>query len=154
MNSKTCCFTGHRQICNDDYINIKDALKSQIVKMIKNNVTNFICGGALGFDTIAAETILELKALYPSIKLIMILPCLNQTEKWKTKDIMKYNKILKLADSVKVLSQNYFNGCMHQRNRYMVDNSSYCVCYIRKNNGGTAYTLNYAVKKGLKIIYL
>ena len=45
-------------------------------------------------------------------------------------------------------------GCMHKRNRHLVDNSSVCVCYLNKENGGTAYTVDYAGKKGLEIINL
>ena len=43
---------------------------------------------------------------------------------------------------------------MHKRNRHLVDNSSVCVCYLNKENGGTAYTVDYAGKKGLEIINL
>ena len=43
---------------------------------------------------------------------------------------------------------------MHKRNRHLVDNSSVCVCYLNKENGGTAYTVRYAGKKGLEIINL
>ena len=41
---------------------------------------------------------------------------------------------------------------MQQRNRHLVDNSSYLICYKRKNTGGTVYTYNYAKKKNLHII--
>jgi len=41
---------------------------------------------------------------------------------------------------------------MHKRNRHLVDNSSVCVCYLNKENGGTAYTVDYAGKKGLELI--
>lgn len=43
-------------------------------------------------------------------------------------------------------------GYMHKRNRYLVDNSSVCVCYLTEDTGGTAYTVNYAIKSGLKVI--
>ena len=44
------------------------------------------------------------------------------------------------------------SGCMHVRNRHLVDFSSYCICYQTKETGGTAYTVNYAKENGL-IIY-
>lgn len=43
---------------------------------------------------------------------------------------------------------------MFKRNRHLVDNSSVCVAYLTANSGGTAYTVNYAESKGLKIINL
>ena len=43
---------------------------------------------------------------------------------------------------------------MFERDRYLVDNSDLLVCFLRKNRGGTFYTVNYARKKGKKIIEL
>ena len=40
---------------------------------------------------------------------------------------------------------------MHQRNRALVDRSAFCICYLRTQTGGTAYTVRYAREKGLKI---
>lgn len=51
-------------------------------------------------------------------------------------------------------AQQYTKGCMHKRNRHLVDNSSVCVCYLNRESGGTAYTVNYAKKNGLEIINL
>ena len=41
---------------------------------------------------------------------------------------------------------------MQKRNRHLVDNSSACICYLTKSAGGTAYTVNYARRMGLRII--
>ena len=43
---------------------------------------------------------------------------------------------------------------MFKRNWYPVDISSICVCYLNCYKGGTAYTVNYAKQKGLRIINL
>ena len=151
MRNKTCCFTGHRQIGNNES-EIRSKLKNELIKLINKGVIYFGTGGALGFDTIAAETIIELKKNFPHIKLILVIPCANQTELWSNKDIEKYNLIKCQADKIKILSPYYYDGCMLARNRHMVDCSSTLICYIRKNSGGTYYTLNYAQKKGLNII--
>ena len=52
------------------------------------------------------------------------------------------------------VSRQYTRGCMHERNRHLVDNSSVCVCYLNRESGGTAYTVDYAKKQGLEIINL
>ncbi len=109
----------------------------------------FGAGGARGFDTLAAQTIIELKQTYPQIKLILILPCKNQTLKWSEKDISSYEYLKSKADKIVILSDKYYNGCMQARNRHMVNHSKYIICYKRKTSGGTAYTVNYANKKGL-----
>ena len=41
---------------------------------------------------------------------------------------------------------------MFKRNRHLVDNSSVCIYYLTKEDGGTAYTVNCARQKGLKVV--
>jgi uncharacterized phage-like protein YoqJ len=62
--------------------------------LIRHGATHFYAGGALGFDTIAALTVLRLKKLYPQIKLCLILPCKNQTKMWSESDRAIYEGIL------------------------------------------------------------
>ncbi len=154
MREKTCCFTGHRYILENKKEEIKDKTKEEVIKLINKGVIYFGTGGAIGYDTIAAEIVLELKEIYSNIKLILILPCFDQTKGWKEKDIEKYSGIKKKADKVRVLSERYYIGCMHTRNRYMVDNSAYCICYCKKTSGGTFYTVNYALKNNTNVIYI
>lgn len=122
--------------------------------MIKNGIKIFYSGGALGFDTYAAEMVLKAKKKHKDIQLIMAYPCKNQTSGWQKADIDKYTIIKDAADKYIYVSDDYFRGCMHKRNRYLVDNSSYCVCFLNKSQGGTAYTIKYAQKNGLKITNL
>lgn len=49
---------------------------------------------------------------------------------------------------------HYYKGCMHQRNRVLVNNSSTCICYLTQTEGGTAYTVNYARNSGLSVFNL
>ena len=105
-----------------------------------------------GFDTIAAQAVLSVKETHPEVKLILVLPCENQTKYWKQQDIDVYNNIKLRADKVKVLAPHYYNGCMQKRNRHLVDCSSTCICFLTKHEGGTAYTVDYAKQKGLYLI--
>ena len=68
--------------------------------------------------------------------------------------MQEYERIKALADKVVYTSQEYTKGCMHRRNRHLVDHSSVCVCYLTKKDGGTAYTVDYAEKQGLEIVNL
>ena len=43
---------------------------------------------------------------------------------------------------------------MQVRNRYLVNQSSKCICYLEKNTGGTKYTVDYALSKNLQVINL
>ena len=151
MKERTCCFTGHREIEEKDYAELKKKTKSIIISLIEKGVFFFGAGGARGYDTLAAETVLELKKDYPQIKLILFLPCPDQTRGWIEADIRKYNYIKESADKVVYTADHYYRGCMHVRNRHLVDNSNYCICYLTKETGGTAFTVNYANKQGLMI---
>lgn len=149
---KTCCFTGHRNIPANEYEKIENTLEETIISLIKKGVCYFGAGGALGFDTMAALTILKLKEKYPHIKLILVLPCENQTYKWQQKDIDIYENIKSKCDKYVYTSKNYYNGCMFKRNKHLVNNSKYCICYLTKKTGGTAFTVNYAIKNDLTVI--
>lgn len=151
MKEKTACFTGHRKIPPEQYKYISEQLEKEIIKSIADGYCFFGTGGALGFDTLAAQTILRLKNQYPQIRLILVLPCRNQTKGWKAEDIREYERIKLLSDKVVYVSDYYYSGCMIKRNRHLVNNSSLCICYKTKNTGGTAYTVDYARKSGLKI---
>jgi len=83
--------------------------------------------------------------------LILVLPCLAQTRGWSIEDVEIYEDIKNKADKVVYTSQEYTRGCMHKRNRHLVDNSSACIAYLTKNKGGTAYTVDYATKHGLTV---
>lgn len=152
MKEKTCCFTGHRKIPSESLPAISRKLKETLIFYIENGYRYFGAGGALGFDTLAAQTVLLLKQHYPWIKLILVLPCKDQAKRWSAQEIEEYERIKSSADKVVYTSEHYYSGCMHKRNRHLVDNSSLCVCYLTERTGGTAYTVEYAAKNNLTVI--
>ena len=153
IKDKTCCFSGHRIISNNDYDKVYKKTKQIVVDLIKNKgIRYFETGGALGFDTLAAQVVLDLKKEYPQIKLILVLPCANQTMRWNQRDIEVYDDIKSKADKVVTLSECYYEGCMQDRNRYLVQGSNYCVCYLKNVYSGTGYTVRYAEQQGLKVL--
>jgi len=86
MRDRTACFAGHRKIPIMQVHTIKKSLKVAIVSLVEQGYCFFGTGGALGFDTIAAQTVLDLKKDYPQIKLILVLPCPSQAKRWREKD--------------------------------------------------------------------
>ena len=152
INEKSVCFTGHRKIPPEQYKSITGRLDKVLIQLIEQGYRYFGAGGALGFDTIAATAVLHQKERYPQIKLILVLPCKTQTRGWDKADIKLYEDIKAKCDKSVYTSDEYTKSCMFKRNRRLVDNSSVCVCYLTENKGGTAYTVNYARQKDLKII--
>lgn len=155
MRNQTCCFTGHRIILPRTIPVLSAQLETTVRSLIGSGIIYFRAGGALGFDTLAAETVLRLRDEFPQIKLNLMLPCHDQTSDWGKKDIARYEDILKRADEyVYAFDGNYLPGCMLERDRLLVDGSSICVAYCRRPMGGSAYTVRYARKQGLKLIML
>ena len=152
MRGQTCCFTEHRIIPLEEYDSIKEKTQETVEKLIEKGVCYFGAGGALGFDTLAAEVVLEAKKRHSEVKLILILQCYDQDRMWSAKDKRVYANIKAQADKIVYTSETYTRGCMHKRNRHLVDNSGYCICYLTKEEGGTYYTVNYARKEKLTII--
>jgi len=95
---------------------------------------------------------LRLRETYPELRLILVLPCKEQTRCWQAEDIKKYEDIRQGASKTVYTSEVYATRCMHKHNRHLVDRSSVCVCYQTRHGGGTAYTVNYARAHGLAII--
>ncbi len=154
MKEKTCFFTGHRNIAKKDYEKIYQLTKNSILfRIVNNDIKYFKVGGARGFDMIASLVIIELKKEFKDIKLILILPCKNQMNNWCKNDKDLYNIVLQNADEIIYISENYTKDCMLKRNDKLLEDSMFCICYLRKSAkmGGTFYTVNRAEKQNIKI---
>ena len=152
---QTCCFTGHRQLDALTANALQAKLADEIERMYcLQGLRNFITGGAMGFDTLAALSVLEARRRHRDIVLRLALPCENQAGRWPAADRRIYESIKSQADDVVYVSKEYSAECMHLRNRFMVDNSSVCVAYLVHAGGGTAYTVKYAKRQGLTLIRL
>ncbi len=152
----SCCFTGHRIIKNSEELQKK--LLTVLEKLIENGAEDFYAGGAIGFDTIAANAVLRLRKKYPHIKLHLVLPCRRdeQTKYWTAAQKGKYDRILSLADTAEYISDVYTPDCMKKRNARLTELADcFVCCYDKKRTvGGTFQTLRMAAKKGIKIINL
>ncbi len=148
------CFTGHRNIMEHLHStsSVVAELKVILTDLCDRGFTNFLCGMAIGFDMIAGEVVIDLQREYPHINLIAVVPCKEQARNFSRMDKNRYARLLSLAKSVVYTSENYEIGCMHKRNRYLVDNSSVCIAYLFQFSGGTFYTYNYANMNDLEVI--
>ena len=155
MESRSCCFTGHRTVPLDKSRELAQRIKDDIEYLYSNmDVKTYYAGGALGFDSLAAEAVIEQRRVHQNIRLVIVVSYRDQAARWSAADKARYERINRDADEVICLAEHYFNGCMHQRNRYMVDHSAYCICYLTEQTGGTAYTVQYARERGLRIFNL
>ena len=157
----TVAFTGYRpeklpfrEGDGVEYLRFRKTLFSVIKRLCELGYDEFITGVAMGFDTWVAEDVLALKQEFPAVKLLCAVPFPEQAGKWSRADKLRRERIIESADSVTVTSPEYSKSCFFTRNRYMVDRSDVVVCCFDGQKGGTAYTVDYARKRGLAIVQI
>ena len=135
---KTCVFTGHRELPSDFS---KKALKNEITKLVQAGVDTFLCGMAIGFDLLAAESVLLVRKKYPTVKLVACIPCIGQEKYFSKADQKRYVDAVRKADEKVILSDSYYKGCMQVRDKYMAERGDVMLAYCTKKEGGAAYTV-------------
>lgn len=154
MKSKTCCFTGHRILSAEQSQALAGRIERAVRLLYARGVCYFGAGGALGFDMLAAETVLRLREEMPALRLILVLPCRDQAGRFPASQRARYEAILRQADKIVYTADTYAPGCMHLRNRHLADESAYCLCYLTSARGGTKYTVDYCMAHGVKVCNL
>lgn len=152
---KSVCFTGHRNV--KETAELKEALIRQLIKLIDKGAADFYAGGAVGWDMMCENAVVELRKRFPHIKLHLVLPCPaeEQTAKWSESDKARFRRLLSAADTVEICSARYFDGCMKIRNQRLVDLADVCVCYYNgQQRSGTGQTVRMAERQGKAIINL
>lgn len=163
MEQSVCAVTGHRPqkypwgydedapLC----VALKRTLAEQIEVLAGAGTTDYLSGMVQGADTWAALAVLALRDKNPALKLRCVLPCEGQADRWAASARELYQSILSRADSVVYVNREYHDGCMLERNRYLVDHAGTLLAvYNGERRGGTAATVRYAGKKGRGLIVI
>ena len=152
-----CCFTGHRPAGlparGDERDPRMDRLKYRLLHCVEEamqkGVRAFLCGGAAGFDLLAAEAVVALRPYWPQARLLLALPFPAQADGWPIQLRRRYDAMLEEADELSYVSQAGGVHALLKRNRYLVEHADCCIAYLSKASGGTLYTVNYALDRGL-----
>lgn len=152
---QTCCLTGHRVIPPGEEKKIMVRARNILLRLIREkNVRYFGVGGAVGFDMMAAEYLLDLKAHKEhQLKIISVLPypAWRETEDWTDELRRREDAILRACDKVVYVRPEFETGVFLLRDRKLVDGSAWCVSYCNRPRTGTAYTVKYALDRGVKV---
>ena len=151
---KNCSFTGHRVIEKRVLPHLEELLCRAIEYVYGEGCRNFYSGGALGFDMLAAKTVLKMKYKFPGMKLFIVAPCRDQSEHWQYSQRNMYDYILASADEVIYTSDDYSASCMKKRNSYLADVSDVMIAYSGRSNSGSAQTVRMAQAKSIKVFNL
>ena len=159
---KTCAFTGYRPSKMPWGYNESDArcaefrfrLREALEYLIGQGYTDFMSGGALGFDQMAARIVLSLREKYPWVRLIMVIPFDGQADKWSQEQRGRWLEIIEASDKVIHISHSYDKGVFFRRNHYMVDHVDLLLAAYDGQPGGTAGTIAYAKRHGVRVTYI
>lgn len=95
---------------------VKNCLKLTLIPLIEEGTEWFLVGGQLGVETWGAEVVLELKSLYPNIKLALITAHEGFGNNWKEEKREKLLQIKNQADYVNSTSHHSYENPNQLRN--------------------------------------
>lgn len=155
---QTVCFSGHRPDAFPDApicgILPEDLLKTMLAGCIEAAIQDgfryFINGLAEGVDLWAADYLVFRQTETPdTVHLIAAEPCLDYLKNRRRgkEAMMQY---VAHCDALLTIPRKGKDSFL-RRNDYMLEHSARLICFIRKNTGGTAYTLQAAQKKNREI---
>ena len=135
-------FCGHSVIDNKE--EVQKCLDKKLRLLLDQGANRFYLGGYGEFDRLAATSIYHLKAEYPEIDSVLVLPYLDR------------------KDGLDIYSRTCYPPIEHvpkrfaitYRNKWMVDMSEIVIAYVTHDWGGAYQTLCYAERKRKKVILL
>ena len=159
---RACAFTGYRPqklpwgLDERDVrcLEFKFRLRESLEYLIGRGYVDFLSGLALGFDMIAAEIVLSLREKYPWIRLIVVIPFDGQADRWTEAQRRRREAIIERSDKVVRISHAYDRGVFFRRNHYMVNAADLVLAAFDGQPGGTAQTVEYAHRQGVKVVRL
>lgn len=152
MKDNTCCFTGHRKLPKYKIESIIKRLDIEVENLIHQGVTDFVSGGAIGFDLLAASFMIAKREMGKPVRLIFALPCPDHDANWTEGEKQLLRSLLAESDEIVYVSEEYSGDCMKLRNEYLVNRSAYCICALLHQRSGTSQTVGFAGKNGLHVM--
>ena len=152
--NRTCSFTGHRTVPAAHRGVLPDLLARAIAYAYGEGCRVFYAGGALGFDTYAARAVIAFRLSHPEVRLVLLLPCIDQAEGWSASDLAEYEWILHEADETEYFADAYTKDCMRRRNLALAERGDLLIAYVGHDRSGAAQTLRAAVRCGKRVYNL
>ena len=112
---------------------------------------HFLCGMAQGCDLYFCEAVLALRERYPEVTVEAAIPCPTQADAWPEAERRRYRELVAKCDMETMVSDTYSSACMQRRDRYMVDHAMLLIAAFDGTAGGTRYTVEYALRRGIEI---
>ena len=152
-NRLNCCaFTGHRP----EKLEGKEgmvivALRKEIVKAIDDGYRIFLTGMSRGVDIWAADIVIELRKYNKELMLVCVVPFEVMERQWPVDWKKHYRMVLKEADCVHVLSEQYERDAYRNRNMWLCEHSTRLIAVYDGSWSGTGSTIQYAREQNISI---
>lgn len=159
---ESCCFTGHRPAklpwrYNEEdcrCLRLKQRIADAVETAYEEGYRHFICGMAMGCDLYFCECVLALRERRPDVTVEAAIPCPTQADTWPAAQRARYQRLVEACNFETLVSAQYSPSCMQRRDRYMVDHASLLIAAFDGSAGGTRYTVEYAMRRGIAIVDL
>ena len=97
---------------------------------------------------------LALRERCPDVTVEAAIPCPTQADGWPAAQRERYARLVAACDFETLVSAQYSSSCMQRRDRYMVDHASLLIAAFDGSPGGTRYTVEYAMRRGVSVVDL
>ena len=118
MKENTATFIGHRQCTGLD----TEKLRNEIEGLVQKGVCNFLNGGMGSLDWTCARIVHDMKGKYPQIRSYLVIPYLS----FQISEPRYFDEIIYPEGFEKY----HFKAAIVKRNQYLVDHSSYALCFV------------------------
>ena len=138
-----CCFFGHKDTPED----VKPALCAAIEELITQcGVSTFYVGNQGAFDAYVRSALRQFSGKYPHIRYAVVLAYMPGKQN-------EYDdfSVTMLSEGIEEVHPRY---ALDWRNRWMLRESQYIVCYIHHRWGGAAKYVQMALRQGKTVINL
>ncbi|WP_298035171.1 SLOG family protein [uncultured Dysosmobacter sp.] len=157
-----CCFTGHRpnklpwgyDETDPRCLELKRRITDAAEAAYDQGFRHFLCGMAQGCDLYFCECVLALREKHPDVTVEAAIPCPTQADAWPASQRERYRRLVAACDFETLVSAQYTPFCMQRRDRYMVDHASLLIAAFDGSAGGTRYTVEYAMRRGVSMVDL
>lgn len=141
---KTCTlisdYTPELVYAEDDCTKLKKHLYDTVEQLITEQcITHFISSLTIGSDMFFAETVLQLKHIYPHIKLEIVFACEIESSIWSIELADRYYRIAEQSDKETYISKRYTSTCFDERELYKLDNSDTIIFAINDDQSVYGY---------------
>jgi hypothetical protein len=153
--SKKVAFIGHRQV----FQVIKDRLSEAIQQEINSGCRCFTMGTHGEFDSMALGVCREFRKIYKDIEIEVVITSLNKIKKVVEEDIfgkVEYTPYDDVKTVMYEIEDEHYKNQIVSSNKQMIDTCDTLICYVNKKRSpsGARTAMNYAKRKGLKIVNL